>query len=123
MKNIKINTIGVELDEKIEEYLSKKLESLRKFINFDDEEITTDIRLSKETRSRHSGNLYKTEISIMTVGKKYGAKGEDEELYASIDAMKDAISKKIASHRGKRQNLFRKGATKVKKMLRRDLKN
>ena len=123
MKNIKINTIGVELDEKIEEYLLKKLRSLKKFIDFDDEEVITDIRLSKETKSRRSGNLYRSEISINTVGKKYGAKGEDEELYASIDAMKDAVSKKIASHKGKKQNLFRKGATKVKKMLRREVRD
>lgn len=123
MKNITINTIGFELDEKIEEYLLKKLRSLKKFINFDDEEVVTDIRLSKETNSRRSGNLYRTEIGITTAGKKYGAKGEDEELFASIDAMKDAVSKKISSHKGKKQNLFRKGATKVKRMLRRDIKN
>jgi len=123
MKNIKINEIGVELGEKGKEYLMKKLDSLRKFIDFDDEEVTTDIRISKETRSSRSGNIYKSEISIMTVGKKYGAQGEAEELYASIDAMKDAVSKKIASHRGKKQSLFKRGGMKIKKMLRRDIIN
>jgi len=123
MKNIKINAIGVELDKSIEDYLMKKLESLRKFIDFDNEEVTTDIRLSKETKSRKSGNLYKSEISIMTVGKKYGAQGEAEELYAAIDDMKDVISKKISSHRGKKQSLFKKGGAKIKRMLKRDISN
>ena len=121
MKNIEINEIGTELGKSGEEYLMKKLESLRKFIDFDDEEVTTDIRISKETKSSRSGNIYKSEISIMTVGKKYGAKGEAEELYASIDAMKDAISKKISSYRGKKQSLFRKGGAKIKKMLKKDI--
>lgn len=121
MKNIKINEIGVELGESGTEYLMKKLESLKKFIDFDDDEVTTDIRVSKETRSSRSGNLYKSEISIMTVGKKYGAQGEAEEVYAAIDAMKDAISKKISSYRGKKQSLFKRGATKIKKMLKRDV--
>jgi len=123
MKNITINPIGVELNEKIEEYLLKKLRSLKKFIDFEDESVVTDIRLIKETNSRRSGNLYRTEIGITTVGKKYGAKGEGEELLASIDAMKDAVSKKIASHKGKKQILFRKGATKVKGLLRREIKS
>ena len=119
MKNIKINAIGLELDEETKAYLMKKLESLRKFINFDDEEVTTDIRLSKETRSQRSGNLYKAEISIVTIGKKYGAKGEGDELLAAIDDMKDVISKKISSHKGKKQSLFRKGGIKIKKLLKR----
>ena len=123
MKNIKINAIGIESTKEIEDYLMKKLESLEKFIDFDDEEVTTDIRISKETRSSRSGNLYKSEISIMTVGKKYGAKGEAEELYAAIDDMKDVISKKISSYKGKKQSLFKKGGAKIKKMLKRDIKN
>ena len=121
MKNIKINAIGVELDEKVEDYLMKKLESLRKFVDFNNDEVVTDIRLSKLTKSRRSGNLYRAEISIMTVGKKYGAKGEKDELYAAIDDMKDVISRKISSHKGRKQSLFKKGGMKIKKMLRRDI--
>jgi len=121
MKNIKINAIGLELDEQAKDYIMKKLESLKKFINFDDAETTTDIRISKPMRRRKSGNLHKAEISIMTVGKKYGAKAEKKELYETIDAMKDSISKKISSYKGRKQNLFRKGGMKIKQLLKKDI--
>jgi ribosomal subunit interface protein len=120
MENIKINAIGLELDKETKAYLMKKLESLKKFIDFDDEEVTANIRLNKETRSQHSGNLYRAEISIMTIGKKYGAKGEGGELLTAIDDMKDVILKKISSHKGKKQSLFRKGAVKIKQLLKRE---
>lgn len=121
MKNIKINAIGIELDEQAKDYIMKKLESLKKFINFDDEEVTTDIRISKPMRRRRTGNLHRAEISIMTVGKKFGAKAERKELYETIDVMKDSISKKISSYKGKKQNLFRKGGVKIKQLLKRDI--
>jgi len=121
MKNIKINAIGLELDEEAKNYLMKKLDSLRKFINFDDEEVTTDIRISKPMRRRRTGNLHRAEISIMTIGKKFGAKAERKELYETIDVMKDSISKKISSYKGKKQNLFRKGGVKIKQLLKRDI--
>ena len=123
MKNIKINAIGVELDEEAKKYLIKKLDSLRKFIDLDDESVSVDVRISKSIRRHQSGNLYRVEASILTAGKKCGAKAEEDNLHATFDALKDAISQKISSSKGRKQSLFKKGGAKIKQLLKRNFNN
>lgn len=117
MKNIKVTTINVMRDNAVTDYAKKKMESLDKFINPNDEGVSMDIRISKITDHHRAGKIYKAEASVMTSGKKFGAEAEADDLFAAVDKLKDIISRKMSSYKGKKRGLFKKGAAKIKQLL------
>ena len=54
---------------------------------------------------------------MITDGGEYYASAETEDLYASIDKVKDEIVRELTSKRKKALRLFRKGGAKIKNML------
>ena len=123
MKNIKIATDNIRRIEEVTNYAKRKMESLDKFINPKDEGVSMDIRVSKTTDHHRAGKIYKAEISVMTSGKKFGAEVEADDLFVAIDELKDIISRKMSSYKGKKRGLFKKGAAKIKRLLRMDIDN
>ena len=115
--NITINTSGIEITGAIRDYAEKKIESLSKFIRTDSNNIIANIELGQSTKHHKSGNIFRAEINISFVGKKFRAVSEKEDLYASIDEARDSIERELVSHKDKAQTLFRRGATSVKKLL------
>ncbi|MBU4536415.1 HPF/RaiA family ribosome-associated protein [Patescibacteria group bacterium] len=116
--NIQLNSIGVELTEELKNYIDKKLKSIEKFIDFNDPEITGDIRLTKDS-SNLNGKIYRVEMSFMTTGKKYGVSADGNTLYEAIDEAKDSIVRKITDYKAKKQSLFKKGGARIKVFLKR----
>ncbi|MCK5022076.1 MAG: HPF/RaiA family ribosome-associated protein [Candidatus Pacebacteria bacterium] len=115
--NIEISAVGVELNDETRDYIYKKIDGLRKFVDFKDENVSTDIRISRMVGQQRSGKVYRAEIGIIMSGKRIGARGDGSTVWEAIDLAKDAISKKISSYRGKRNSLFKKGSVKVKGFL------
>ncbi|MCK5286022.1 MAG: ribosome-associated translation inhibitor RaiA [Candidatus Pacebacteria bacterium] len=116
--NIKINSIDVEITDELRSYINKKLKKISRFIDFSDPSVSVDIRLAKDSKGQSTGDFYRVELSIMTAGKKYGVNAHGESPYQAIDRVKDLIFRKISEHKDKKQNLFKKGGTKIKGFLR-----
>ena len=123
MKNIQVSVINIHRVEVAKEYAKEKMARLDKFINPQDEGVSMDIRISKTTDHHRSGKIYKAEASVMTSGKKFGAEVEADDLFVAIDELKDILSRKMSSYKGKKKGLFKKGAQKIKRLLKMDVNN
>ena len=117
MRNLKIQAINIEMTDAIENYFKERMDSLDKFIDPNDESVECSARVSRSSGSSHSGEFYRAEVSIHTSGKNFGAVSEKDNLYAAIDDVKDAVVRKITTHKDKKISLFKKGAMKAKKLL------
>ena len=114
---IKIRSINFELTPAIEEYITKKLSHLEKFLS--DGNALCEVEIGRTTKHHKSGEIFKAEVNIVGSGKQYYAVREEFDLYASIDMVRDDIERSIISGKQKKNTLFRRGATQMKELLKR----
>ena len=116
MMNINTKATNLSITPAIGEYVEKKVEMLEKFFR-GVEGVLVNVEVARTTRHHKSGDIFKAEIHINANGEEYYATAETEDLYASIDKVKDEIIHELTSKRKKTLRLFRKGGTKIKNML------
>ena len=112
---LNIKATGIALTTPISEYIEKKINMLDKF--FRGEEALVNIEVGRTTRHHKSGDIFRAEIRVNVSGEEYYAVAETEDLYASIDKVKDEIIRELTSQRKRAKRLFRKGAAKIKNLL------
>lgn len=116
--NITIKATNVEINDKINQYLTKKLSTIKKFLH--DEAIVV-VELARTTNHHKKGDVFKAEIRInkakIIKGKNPYAVAESTDLYSAIDIVKDEIHDMLASAKDKNQVLKKKGAQAVKKLI------
>ena len=112
---INIKATNMDLTPAIEEYVNKKLASLDKFSG--GTEINAYVEVGKITKHHKNGELYKAEFNLEIAGQKFFTESEKEDLYSAIDDAKEEIVKRIINKKDKKQTLFKRGASSVKKMM------
>ena len=116
--NITIKATNVEINDKINQYLTKKLSTIEKFLH--DEAIVV-VELARTSNHHKKGEVFKAEIRIskekMAKGKNPYAKAESTDIFSAIDEVKDEIHDMLASAKDKGQVLKKKGEQKIKKMI------
>lgn len=117
MRNLTVYCKDFYLTETIKNYLEDKLSSLYKYLNKDEESVNFNARLGKLSNSTHNGKIYYVEVSVHTPEKNYGARMEEEDLYAAIDLLKDELMKNITTYRDRKRTLSKKDAQKFKHEL------
>lgn len=115
---MKINIKGtnISLTPSISEYVNKKVEILEKFFGGVDE-VLVNVEVGKTTKHHKSGDVFRAEIQVVSNGQTYYAVSETEDLYASIDKVKDDIAQELSSKKKKTIHLFRRGGAKIKELL------
>ena len=115
---MKINTkaTGTTLTPSILEYVEKKINMLDKFFHNTDD-VLVNVEVGKISRHHKSGDVFRCEIQITSVGQTYYAVSETEDLYAAIDEAKDEVVHELTSRRKKAIHLFRRGGAKIKNLL------
>jgi putative sigma-54 modulation protein len=113
--NINIKATNMELTGAISDYVNKRLASLEKFSK--NTEITGYVEVGKTTNHHKQGDVFKAELDININGDKFFAMSEQSDLYAAIDDAKEEISRKIKNNKDRKQTLFKRGASSVKKMI------
>jgi len=115
---MKINTkaTGISLTPSISEYIDKKVMMLEKFFHNIDE-VLINIEVGKTTKHHKSGDFFRAEIQIVANGQTYYAVSETDDLYASIDKVKDEMAQELSSKKRKTMRLFRQGGAKIKELL------
>ncbi len=114
---INIKATNISLTPAISEYIEKKINTLNKFYK-EDEEIIINVEVGKTTEHHKSGDIFRAEIHIRSRGNEYYATAETEDLYASIDQVKNNIVRELTSTRKRAMRLIRKGGSGIKNMLR-----
>ena len=112
-KNIKATNI--ELTDALNDYISKKLENIKKFAQ--DGEMTVHAEVGKTTNHHKQGDLFRAEFDVHINGKRFYTFSEKEDLYEAIDDAREEIARQMTSNKDKQKTLFRRGALSVKKML------
>ncbi len=115
--NIKIRSVNFDLTPAIEEYVDRKISSLEKFFGGGDS-ILCEVEVGKTTGHHNSGDIFKAEINITSpnVSQIY-AKAEESDLYKAIDVVRDEAEREIVSKKNKKDTLLRRGASRIKNLL------
>lgn len=117
--NIKIRAINFDITPAIDDYVTKKISSLEKFLD-ENKEILCEVEIGKTTQHHNKGDVFKAEVNITVPGgKQVYAVTEESDLYMAIDVVRDEAERLIVSQKKKGDTLFRKGATQVKNLLKR----
>lgn len=113
-KNIKATNI--ELTSAINDYIEKRLSGVKKFVK-NEEEAIVYIEVGKTTNHHKQGDVFKAEFNIEISGTKFYTVSEKEDLYTAIDDVQKEIIRQISQNKDRKQTLFKRGASSVKKML------
>lgn len=119
MIQTEIKATDLELTPAIKSYLEAKILMINKFVDSSTGGVLADVELAKTTGQHHlQGEIFKAEINLQINGNFYRASSTQEDLYAAIDEMKDEIIRQITKDKNKKQTLFKKGARRLKGLLR-----
>ena len=116
--NIKITFTNIDKSSAVEDYVSKKLSSLAKFMK-DQDGVLAEVELAKTTGHHKSGDIFKAEVNITYMGRQFYVVAEKSDLYAAVDQMRDEIERAIVSNRKKYLTVFRRGAGRIKNLIKR----
>ena len=114
--SINIKATNIELTEAISGYVNKRLFPLEKFIK-EGEEIVGLIEVGKINNHHKQGEIFRAEFNIEISGNKFYTFSEKEDLYTAIDQAKEEIIRQIINNKKRKNTLFKRGATSVKKMM------
>lgn len=112
---INIKATNIDLTTSLDDYINKKLSALLKFIKEDEASIYVEI--GKTTNHHKQGDIFRAEFNVEVPSDKFYTFSEKEDLYSAIDDAKDEISRQIISKKNKKQTLFKRGSSRVKRIL------
>ena len=117
--NIKIRSKNFDITPAIDDYVTKKISTLEKFLTTK-ENILCEVEIGRTTMHHKSGDIFKAEVNIIEPGSnQIFAMAEEADLYTAIDIVRDEAEREIVSRKNKRTALFRRGASQFKNLLKR----
>ena len=117
--NIIIKGTNLELHNDLKEYVNEKIGGLKKFVeneNIDSSSVIVRVELAKTTRHHQHGDIYKAEVNLQFPGKMLRGVEESDDIYKSIDNVKDELREMITSYKDERRTRTRRGARIIKKL-------
>ena len=119
---MKINLQGknMELTEAIKDYVLKRVTNLEKLLSTIETrggEIMVNFEVGKSTKHHKSGIVFHSDCLININGKKFYSSSDKEDLYQTIDEIKENLFNEIKKSKDRRQTLFKRGAASIKKMM------
>ncbi|MBY0328609.1 ribosome-associated translation inhibitor RaiA [Patescibacteria group bacterium] len=112
---ITTTAINLELSPALKDYAEKRLQAISKYDSF----TSIDIELSKTTNHHRNGEIYAASVTATSsLGKIYHATSEKVDIYEAVDDVRDDIVREIRSTKGRDHSLFKRGAKRIKDMLR-----
>ena len=111
---------NIEITEAIHDYVVKRVTNLGRLLSEIEErdgEVIVLFSISKTTHHHKRGEVFHADCSINIKGKKFYSSVNREDMYEAIDVLKDNLFAEISKNKDKKQTLFKRGATSVKKMM------
>lgn len=117
--HIIITGVHMEITEAIRRYTLEKMEALKKYVPRDDTSATLSVELVKTTNHHQHGDLFQAEARLHIRGKDIMLSTTQDDLYKSIDMLKDMLVRELTQHKDKEHSLMRRGAHRVKNLFKR----
>ena len=119
---MQINLQGKNMDltEAIKDYVTKRVTNLEKLLSHleaEKGEAMVNFEVVKTTNHHKAGEIFHASCRINIAGNKFYGESDHEDLYSAIDEVKDSLFNEIERNKDRKQTLFRRGASNVKKML------
>ena len=111
---------NMELTPAIQDYVAKRVTNLGKLLDKLEEktgEILVNFEVAKTTNHHKGGEVFRAEGSVQTQRGDFFSGVDKEDLYEAIDAVKENLFREISKEKDRRQTLFKRGASSVKKMM------
>jgi ribosome-associated translation inhibitor RaiA len=80
-------------------------------------DVMVNFEVGKSTKHHKSGEVFHADCFININGNKFYASSDKEDVYQSIDEIKDSLFNDIQKNKDRKQTLFKRGALSIKKML------
>ena len=117
--NIKIRATNFDITPAIDEYVTRKISSLEKFLQGQGN-ILCEVEIGRTTKHHKSGDIFRAEINMVEAGgRQIFAVAEEADLYAAIDVVRDEAEREIVSKKNRYKTLLRKGGARIKSLLKR----
>ena len=117
--NIKIRSKNFDLTPAIDDYVTKKISTLEKFLGGGNN-ILCEVETERTTKHHKSGDIFRAEVNIVEPGnKQIYAVAEEADLYTAIDVVRDEAERVIVSNKTKRDTLLRRSGARIKELLKR----
>ncbi len=107
----------MEITDAIREYTLEKMKHLEKLVPKDDTSATLTIELSKTSNHHVHGQVFQAEAQLHIRGKEVVQRTTQEDLYKSIDVLKDMLTRELSQHKDKERSIVRRGAHRVKSLF------
>lgn len=110
----------MEITPAIYDYVIKRVTNLEKLLEkmeVNGEGAIVSFEVSKNTNHHKGGSIFHADCRIQIKGEEFYGSADEEDLYASIDAVKENLFREISKNKDRKQTLFKRGAASVKKML------
>ena len=117
--NIIIKGTNLELHNDLKEYVNEKIGGLKKFVeneNMDPSSVVVRVELARTTRHHQHGDIYKAEVNLQLPKKIIRSVDESDDIYKSIDKVKDELREMINSYKDEKITRTRRGARIIKKI-------
>jgi len=119
---MKINLQGknFEFTDAIRDYVFKKATNLEKLLSTMETgggEAIINFEVGKSTKHHKSGEVFHSDCLIKISGKEFYSSSDREDLYQTVDEIIDDLFGEITRNKDRKQTLFRRGASSIKKML------
>ncbi len=117
---VNLHAKNIELTKPIKNYVLKRLTNLEKILSGIEKkggEVIVNFEVGKSTHHHKGGDVFIADCLITIDGKEFYSSADEEDLYAAIDVVKDNLFREISKNKDRKQTLFKRGASSVKKML------
>jgi ribosomal subunit interface protein len=109
MGNYKFFFKGVRIDERTEEYIKKRLNSLEKLL---DKILQIEVEIDLDKKGK-----FRVEVMIKTPYKLYRSEEITESIEGSVDIVENELKTQITKDKGKRKTLIKRGGRSLKKKI------
>lgn len=113
-----IKATNFEQTSIIEDVLGKRLKTLEKFLPENETMLVCEVELEK-LAGQQTGRIFRAEVNLQVGGTLFRAEATAERMEDAIEQAKNELKSELLRTHGKHQSLFRRGAKRIKEMLRR----
>ena len=115
---INIKATNIELTPRIRDYIEKKITGLEKFFGGESKDSTNVLFEIAQKSGQKSGEIFHADCLIESPGQKFYASADTEDVFQSIDEVRDILFNEIGKNKNKKWSVFYRGARKIKEMMR-----
>ena len=116
---INITTNNIDLNNYLSEKINDKGEKIAKFITSQNEDLTLNVEVAKDTNHHKNGEIFSAEYNLLVEGKLIRTTSTKENIDAAIDGACDEMIKRLRRGKGKWKDVMIAGARRAKEIIRR----